>query len=99
MSITTLTRYSGGAPDAVIAAARKAKVHIEKAGAEMYRLSRISTGQWAGQWMVASRYPDWVSYGNSQQALADNKAYQKLLAEVATIAKLEGRVVLVGVDL
>ena len=99
MAITVLTRFSGGNRDAMIALAKQAKPIVEQAGAEFFRLSQIYTGQWAGQLAVASRYPDWATYGQAQQALAGNAAYQALLAEANAISHLEGRTILTSIDL
>lgn len=99
MTVTQFTRFSGGKPDAMVAVARKAKAMQEKAGAEMFRVSRFHTGPWAGQWLVVGRYPDWATYGRAMQALTADPAWHAIMTEVTTIAKLEGRTLLTGVDL
>lgn len=58
MAVTSLTRWKGGKPDAIIAAAKKAKAIHEKAGAEYFRLGKIHSGTSTAQWVVAIRHPD-----------------------------------------
>jgi hypothetical protein len=98
MVVTQMTRWTGGNRDAVVAAAKKAKPHVEKAGGELL-LGQIHTGPHAGQWLTAARYPNWEIFGKAAQTLAGDAAYQKLLAGVSETNPIAGRVILVGVDL
>jgi hypothetical protein len=99
MSVTTLTRWKGGKPDDMIKAAKQAKLHTEKHGAEMFRVSRFHTGRWVGQWLVATRFANWTAYAKAQDSLANDAEYQKLLAHVGSMAEMNGRTITVGVDL
>jgi hypothetical protein len=98
-AITQLTRFKGGKQDEMIAAAKKAKAIIEKHGAELFRISRFHTGNFAGEWLVVSRYANWAAYGKAQDGLAQDKEFQKLLAHVMSIAEMTARNVTVGIDL
>ena len=97
MSVTSLSRWSGGNRDLVIANVNKAKPIVEKEGAEAIRVGQIHTGPYAGQWMTAVAYPDWATLGKAQQALASNATYQKILADGGL--HLEGRTIIAGIDL
>ena len=99
MAVVVFVRYSGGKRDALVPLAKKSKVIHEKAGAEWFRISQIYTGPHAGQWLLSVRWPDWATYGKGVQALAGDAALQKLIAEVATMTKLEDRTIVVSVDL
>lgn len=99
MAITVLTQFSGGNRDAMIGLAKQAKPIFEQVGAEFFRLNQVYAGQWAGQFVVATRYPDWATYGKAQHALAGNAAFQALQAEVMAISHLEGRGVLTSIDI
>ena len=99
MTVTTFTRWKGGKPDDMVNAAKTARSHIMKHGAEMVRLSRFQTGQFVGEWLVVVRYADWTSYGKAQDGLAKDAGYQKLLGQVSGMAELTGRNVLVGFDI
>jgi len=99
MYITQFTRWKGGTPEAMTKAAKQAKVHYEKHGAEFFRMSRFYTGAWAGEWLVVSRFANWEAYGKAQDALAKDAEFQKLLAHVMGLAEMTGRSIAVGVDL
>jgi hypothetical protein len=99
MAITIINRWNGGSRDAIVPIAKRAKAALEKAGAESFQMSQIHTGPHAGQWVTATRYSDWETYGKTTQALASNAAYQKILADVGAKAQLADRMIIVGVDL
>ena len=99
MAVVQFTRFSGGQSEDVIANAKKAKVLWMKHGAEIVYMNRFHTGQWTGQWLFVVRFPDWATYGKAQEGVSKDPEFQKLLAHVLTIAKLEGRSVLVGADI
>jgi hypothetical protein len=98
-AITQLTRWKGGKHDDMVAAAKKAKALIEKHGAELFRISKFHTGNFAGEWLVVSRYADWAAYAKAQDGLAKDSEYQKLLAHVGSMAEVTARNVTVGIDL
>ena len=63
------------------------------------RLSRYHTGEWAGQWLVTTRYASWETYGKVQEAVAKDEAFAKLWAHTTTFAQLTARNIAVGVDI
>ena len=99
MSVTQLTRFKGGKPEDMVKAAKQAKVLMEKHGAEYFRLSRFHTGNWAGEWMVVARFASWGVYGKTQEALAKDAEFQKLMAHVLGMAELTARNITVGIEL
>ena len=99
MYITSTVRWHGGSLEDMTQAARKAKAAFEKNGAEFFRVSRIHSGQHAGDWLVVTRYADWTTYGRCMDALSKDDEYQKLFARVTSIAQLGDRTLMVGVDL
>ena len=99
MAIVQFTRYKGGKPEDMIAAARKSKVLWEKNGAEWLRLSRFHSGAMAGEWLISTRFADWVVYGKAMEAMSKDQEFQKILADVMSKAELTSRSVAVGVDL
>src|ERR1700732_3084287 len=98
-AITQLTRYKSGNHDEMVKAAKKAKGIYEKHGAEFFRVSRFHTGNFAGEWLVVSRYASWAAYAKAQEALAKDDEFQKLLAHVLSVAEMTARNVTVGIDL
>jgi uncharacterized protein len=56
MAITQLTRFKSDKADEMAKVGKQAKKLFEKHGAEFLRLSRFHTGQFAGEWLFASRY-------------------------------------------
>lgn len=99
MAITQFTRWSGGKPEEMLAAAKKAKTFWVKHGAERCLLNRFHTGSWTGQWLFVARFPDWAALGKAQTELSKDPEYQKLITQVLSMAKLEGRNVLDSYDL
>jgi len=97
MSISTFTRFSGGNREALLALAKQGKPILEKAGADLVRVAQIHTGQHAGDLLVRVGYPNWEAYGNAQDSLAHNRAYQDIMSEVS--GHLADRVIVVGIDL
>jgi hypothetical protein len=97
MSIVQFARFKGGDPEQVIKNARIAKK--EKHGAEFLRLSRFHTGQFAGEWLVTTRYSNWEVYGKVQEAVSKDADFVKLWSQTMEISELAGRNVAVGIDL
>jgi hypothetical protein len=99
MAITQLTRFKSDKADEMAKVGKQAKKLFEKHGAEFLRLSRFHTGQFAGEWLFASRYADWEVYGKAQEGLAKDHEFAKVQAHLMTFAQLTGRNVTVSVDI
>jgi hypothetical protein len=99
MSITQLSRFRTNNAEEMVKTAKQAKKLFEKHGAEWLRLSRFHAGQFAGEWLAASRYSSWEVYGKAQEGLAKDPEYAKLQAHLITFAELTGRNIAVGFDL
>ena len=99
MAIVQFARFKTDKPEEMIKTAKQAKAIFEKHGAEFLRLSRFHTGEWAGQWLVTTRYSGWETYGKVQEAVAKDEAFAKLWAHTTTFAQLTGRNIAVGVDI
>ena len=99
MAIVQFTRYKSDNSEEVVKTAKIAKKIFEKHGAEFFRLSRFHTGAFAGQWLIATRYPSWEVYGKVQDALTKDADYARLLSHVSTFAELTGRNTAVSIDL
>ena len=91
MAIVQFARFKTDKPEEMIKTAKQAKAIFEKHGAEFLRLSRFHTGEWAGQWLVTTRYSSWEAFGKAQDGLAKDPAWAKLIANTAGIARLMGR--------
>ena len=98
-AISQLTRYKSKNHDEMVKAAKQAKAIYERHGAELFRVSRFYTGQWAGEWLAVVRYKSWAAYGKAMEGLAEDAEFQKLIAHVLSVAELTGRVITVGIDL
>ncbi len=88
MAIVQFARFKTDKPEEMIKTAKQAKAIFEKHGAEFLRLSRFHTGEWAGQWLVTTRYSSWEVYGKVQEAVAKDEAFAKLWAHTTTFAQL-----------
>src|ERR1700687_4123166 len=99
MAIASFTRFKSDKADDMVKNAKQAKKIVEKHGAEFFRLSRFHTGPWIGEWLVVTRYFNWVVYGKAQEGMAKAPAWAKLLADTAKVAQLMGRNITVSVEL
>jgi hypothetical protein len=99
MSIVQFTRFKSDKAEEMVQIARRAKKVFEKHGAEFLRLSRFHTGVWAGEWLVTTRYSSWEVYGKVQEAVAKDPEFAQLWAETNRLAQLQGRNIVVGIDL
>lgn len=99
MAIVQFTRFKSDKPEEMVKTAKEAKAIFEKHGAEFLRLSRFHTGTWAGEWLVATRYANWETYGKVQEKVANDPEFAKLYARTLTFAQLTARNIAVGVDL
>ena len=94
-----MSRFKGGNPDEMIAAAKVAKAFCENNGAEYFHFSRFYTGPWTGEWLLVIRCKDWAAYSKFVDARSKDAEYQKLAAHVMSISQLMSRNITVGVDL
>lgn len=99
MAIVQLSRFRSDNHDEMVNAAKQAKAIFEKHGAEYLRLSRFHSGEFAGQWLAASRYANWEAFGKAQEAISRDKEFAKLMAHMTTFATLTGRNITVSIDL
>lgn len=99
MSITAFSRWKGGNPAEIIAAAKLAREFMMKHGAQSVRLSRFHHGQFLGDWLVIVRYVDWAAYGKGMDGLSKDAAYQALVAKVSGMAQMVGRSILTDHDI
>lgn len=99
MSITVLSRWTSASRDEVARVASKARPVVEGHGAEYMRLGQAYSGPFAGQFIVAMRYADWETYGKAMQAMSNDPAFQEAYAEALSVGQLEGRSIIVGIDI
>jgi len=97
MAVTVVARWS--VPNLDLALVKKAKAMQIKLGAQDMRFSRIHTGPFTGEYMVATIYADMAAYGKASVATAANAGSQKLQAEIAKSgAVMHEREILIGLD-
>jgi len=99
MYITQMTRFKSDKSEEMVKAGKQAKKFFEKHGAEWLRLSRFHSGHFAGEWLAASRFASWETFGKAQEGLAKDPEFAKLMAHMTTFSELMGRSITVGVDL
>ena len=99
MAIVQFARFKGGDAEQIIKISRVSKQIFEKHGAEYLRVSRFHTGQYAGEWLVTTRYANWEVYGKVQEAVSKDADFAKVWSQVMQISELVGRNVAVSVDL
>src|SRR5437764_1150681 len=64
------------------APARSRYVVHKRHGAELFRFSRFHTGNFAGEWLVVTRYANWTAYAKAQDGLAKDDEFHDLLKRV-----------------
>ncbi len=99
MFVIQLARFKSDKPEEMIKAAKRAKPIFEKHGAEFFRLTRFHTGMWTGEWMTVTRYSSWAVYGKAMEGVANDAAFQKLVAEMQGFSELMSRTITVEIDL
>jgi hypothetical protein len=95
MSVDQITRFKGSDTEGVVALARRAKPIWLKHGASAFRLSRVHSGPFAGQWLVVVSYPDWSTFGEAHEAASRDLEFAKVMAETLSKFTLEDRTVVV----
>ncbi|MGO8865674.1 MAG: hypothetical protein ACLQME_04150 [Alphaproteobacteria bacterium] len=97
MTVTSVTRFSGGNRDSFLATAKKAKEIFERAGDD-FRLGQIYSSPHIGNWVALLSFQDWGAYGAAMKSLSSDPEYQKMMAEVGSISQAVDRTFIIGVD-
>jgi hypothetical protein len=97
MTLTSVTRFSGGNRDSFLVTAKKAKEIFQRAGGD-FRLGQIYSGPHIGNWVALLSFPDWGAYGAAMKSLSIDPEYQKMMAEVGSISQAVDRTFIMGVD-
>lgn len=98
MSVTRITRWTGGTRADVLAAVSTSKPYIEKLGGRL-EAKQIHDGPYAGQWMTWRHFPDLHTCERAERLLAADTAYQDAMAKPLSKFKVADRFVVVGIDL
>jgi hypothetical protein len=100
MGVTVVSRWTTPNVEASTAIAKRAKALWLKNGAQDFRLSQIYSGQYTGQWLVATLFEDMTAFGKSAAAMSSNADMQQIQQENAKLgAVMLERWILVGTDL
>ena len=99
MGVTLITRWSGGQPDAMLAAAKKAKAAWVRHGAETAIFSQVFTGAFVGDHLFVVHFADWPSYARAKDGIDGDAAFQALLREVSGQARLADRTLAVRTEI
>jgi hypothetical protein len=99
MTVSVVTYRKGGAPDAIVAAARKGKAVWDKSGAQSFMLSFVAAGPDAGQSVVVVTFANWEAFGRAMQAASADPGLAEFLAAMDAISELVSRRLLGSVDL
>ena len=98
MSFTVVTRWSTPDIAAVLDVTRRAGEIWAKHGAQAFRASRVYTGEFTGQVVVAVVFADMASYATAQVKSAPEM--QPLFAETTKLGSvLHERTILMGLDI
>jgi hypothetical protein len=98
MTISAVSKYRGGTIDEVRPIARALRAAYQRLGIA-YRLSQVTTGPDAGDWMVVVTYADDATYMAAQAAIAKDPDCQQAFTAFATFAKRSSRELVTDVDL
>lgn len=100
MTVTVVARWTTPDDAAAAATTKRAKAFWKKHGVQDVRLSKIFTGPYTGQFLVAMVYADMTAYAKVQAAGYADPAFQKIAAQIRQDGSLlHEREVLIGVDL
>lgn len=98
MTLSAISHYRGGSIEEVTPLAKALKAIYLKYGVA-YRLSRFATGPNAGDWFVTVRYADSVAYEQAQTMFAQDPEYERVVTEIAKLAKRISRELVNDLDL
>lgn len=88
MAIIALGRWKGNYAQ-VLPIAREAAAFLKRHGATSVLIGSHHTGPATGQIYIATTYPDWATYGGTQQARAADAEFQRVFAELTKIIELQ----------
>jgi hypothetical protein len=97
MTVTSVTRFSGGNRDSILVTAKKAKEIFQRVGGD-FRLGQIYSGSHIGNWVAVLSFPDWGACGAAMKSLSSDPEYQKMMAELGSISQAVDRTFVLGVD-
>jgi len=98
MSFTVVTRWSTPDIAAIMDVTKRAGEVWSRHGAQAFRASRVYTGEFTGQVLVAVVFPDLASYATAQAKSAAEM--QPLFAETSRLGSvLHERIILMGLDI
>jgi hypothetical protein len=89
MPIIVVTRLKSNQDHTPIV--KEAAAILKKPGAVSVRAGRCYSGEYTGQLIVATAFPDWAAFGRSAQALSADPEWQKFLTEAAKVSELQDR--------
>jgi hypothetical protein len=98
MAIVTVTRWKANIEQAA-PIGREIALVLKRHGATSFRFGPCYAGGDAGKIYVAITYPDWATFGQTQQALATDVEYQRLFSEALKIGEMVDRSIIVAEDL
>jgi NIPSNAP len=96
MAVIVVSRFKGTHDHAGLV--REGAALLKRHGAASVRSGRIYAGEYAGQLVVATTYPDMAALGKSQQALQADPEWHKFFAETAKLFELQERSITVAED-
>ena len=98
MSVTRITRWTGGTRADVVAAVNTSRPYIERLGGRL-EAKQIHDGHYAGQWITWRHFPDLETHERAERLLATDTAYQEAMVKPLSKFQVADRWVVVGIDL
>jgi len=100
MSVTVVSRWTTPNVEASTTIAKRAKAIWLKNGAQDFRLSQVYSGEYTGQWLVATVFEDMAAFGKAAVAMTSDPEAQQIQQDNAKLgAVMHERLILVGLDL
>jgi hypothetical protein len=100
MTVTIVTRWIVKDVPAATANVKRSRELWMKHGAVDLRVNQVFTGNYTGQYLVATVFKDMASFAKAQAAAAGDPNFQKMIAANAKIgSQLQEREILVSLDL
>ena len=94
MAVIVVTRWKGNEEYRQLVT--QAAAILKRHGATSVRAGRCFSGEYSGELVVATTYPDGAAFGRSLQALSADAEWQRLLAEASKISELQDRSIIVA---
>jgi hypothetical protein len=94
MAVIVITRVKGNQDHTPLI--KEGAAILKRHGAISVRAGRCFSGEYTGQVITATTFPDWAAFGRSAQALWADPEWQRFMTEASKVFELQDRSIVMG---